>query len=45
MEFFSLWKYWKKPFGARDFTLIAIDLHCSLTNRTRIVLFNFGVRF
>jgi len=43
-ETINLWKYWKKPHNARDFSLINIDLHDEMVGGIRILLFNVGFK-
>jgi len=45
VKIINLWKYWGKEHGCRDFTLIAIDLYCEMTNGGRIVFFNVGIKW
>ena len=39
----NLWKYWKKEYGMRDFTLIDIQW-CSIFEHFRFVICNIGVK-
>lgn len=43
ITFINLWKYWFKPWSARDLEIISFSLYDTMRNGTRLVLFNIGI--